>query len=71
MPYVGKLSQASPHALEVVTPTLCALTFISIRRDRISEVEIAVYTPQNTEAESRSIPSNLARLVILATTPIK
>jgi len=69
MPYIGTLQQGN-YSFAVQTTTLVAVTFISIRRDRIAEAEIAVYSASTGATQSRSIPSNVARLVILGNAPV-
>lgn len=62
MPYMGALQQALPYTLEVVSSLPVAVTVISIRRDRISEVESLVLD-STAGIQTRSIASNVARVL--------
>lgn len=70
MPYLGTISSAASYTLEVTCTTQTAITVLNIRRDRISEVEIIVVDPATSAPMSRTVSSNVGRLVFLASTTI-
>jgi len=69
MPYMGQFAQGAGYTLEVVTLSKVSVTYINIRRDKISEVETGVFDGTSGTVPppvQRTIGSNIGRIVILA-----
>jgi hypothetical protein len=67
MPYLGDIPQAGGYQITISdSPGKIAITVFNIRRDRISEVENLVLTPNGqgvADTGPRTIGSNVGRIV--------
>lgn len=69
MPYIGSIAQANGYTIEVVTgvSVTTSLTWIYIRKDRVSEVE-SLTQAGSLPATQKTINTNVARVVLVAAT---
>jgi len=69
MPYIGTVTQANGYTLEVAAASTVttSLTWLYIRKDRVSEVESVVQSG-NLALQQRALASNVARVVLIAAT---
>ena len=69
MPYIGNIAQAGGYTLEVAAnnSVTTSLTWIYIRKDRVSEVE-SLTQVGNLSATQKTVATNVARVVLVAAT---